>query len=580
MDLKTKVSKSTFLQKLFVSYLLVLLAFLTCLFPFASELVQKVIQKTFEYRLLTLISWASKATSTEDLITHLELQENVLFSRITLLPKTLNILYDSSSSKDPYEFEGSELDDVITGKTGYKEVYSPFLEQKLLYVTHTFDLQGNCFILRVAFPYSQVSDLIVGLDRGFFILSAAVLLIFAIIMWIIIYYLSRPIQIIINAIKPYQEGRAETITKIFISNNQSEFCKLAATLNSLSDRIQSHNHTLTHERNIKEIILDSLGEGIIALNGSQEILFINSVASQLLQIDPYKLIGKKIEDLSQKELLPLYKSCLKEHQPIAGNLTIKDQKKFLEILAVPITTVDGAVLILKDKSSHYRIIEMGKDFVANASHELRTPITIIRGFAETLYEHPELPQTMVHDIITKIVKNCTRMEMLIKNLLTLADIEKLPLSKMYNFDLVALVDNCRQMTQTIWNSAQITITCLTPELYLMSDPDLLELAICNLLSNASKYSNPPAIIRVHLSENISSVFIAVTDQGIGIPPDDLDNIFDRFYTVDKTHSRRLGGAGLGLAITKTIIDKHEGTIHVSSRLGAGSTFTMILPKRS
>ena len=447
-------------------------------------------------------------------------------------------------------------------------------------MTHTFDLQGNCFILRVAFPYSQVSDLIVGLDRGFFILSAAVLLIFAIIIWIIIYYLSRPIQIIINAIKPYQEGRAETITKIFISNNQSEFCKLAATLNSLSDRIQSHNHTLNHERNIKEIILDSLGEGIIALNGSQEILFINSVASQLLQIDPYKLIGKKIEDLSQKELLPLYKSCLKEHQPIAGNLTIKDQKKFLEILAVPITTVDGAVLILKDKSSHYRIIEMGKDFVANASHELRTPITIIRGFAETLYEHPELPQTMVHDIITKIVKNCTRMEMLIKNLLTLADIEKLPLSKMYNFDLVALVDNCRQMTQTIWNSAQITITCLTPELYLMSDPDLLELAICNLLSNASKYSNPPAIIRVHLSENISSVFIAVTDQGIGIPPDDLDNIFDRFYTVDKTHSRRLGGAGLGLAITKTIIDKHEGTIHVSSRLGAGSTFTMILPKRS
>ncbi|MEI6531618.1 MAG: ATP-binding protein [Chlamydiota bacterium] len=572
------MNNPSFRQKLFVSYLLVFLAFLIFLFPFASESVRTIVRKTFKQRLLTLISQVSSASSTEDLIDHLKAQESFLFSRVTLFTSTREILYDSSSV-DPQEFEDPEFVEALTGSTGYSEGYSPVLEQKLIYVIRAFDFQGKRLILRAAFPYKQVSGLIVDFEIGFIALGSAVLLIFAIMMWIIIHHLSRPIQTIINAIKPYQEGHSDTITKISLSGSQSEFYQLADTINSLSDRVQSHISTLTQERNSKEIILDSLGEGIIAINGSQEILFVNSIAAQLLQIDRYKLIGKKIEDLSQKNLLILSTRCLKEHQAIAGNLALKDQKKFLEILAVPITNADGAVLILKDKSSHYRIIEMGKDFVANASHELKTPITIIRGFAETLYEHPELPPTMTHDIITKIVKNCGRMEMLIKNLLTLADIEKLPLSKMYDFNLVTLVDNCKQMTQAIWNNAQITITCLTPELHLIADPDLLELAICNLLSNAAKYSKPPAIIRVHLSENNGSIFIAVTDQGIGIPPDDLENIFDRFYTVDKTHSRRLGGAGLGLAITKTIIDKHEGSINASSLLGAGSTFTIILPKR-
>lgn len=575
----------TFRQKLFVSYLLVFLAFLIFLFPFASESVRTIVRKTFKQRLLTLISEASAATSTEELITQLKEKESFFFARVTLLTSNREILYDSL---DPLivghhdiekEFAKSEFVEAQTGGTSYSEGYSAILGQKLIYVARSFDFQGKRLVLRAAFPYNQVDSFIVDFEIGFLTLGSAVLLIFAIMMWIIIHHLSRPIQVINNAIKPYQEGSSDTISTIALSKSESEFFPLAETINSLNERIQSHISILTQERNSKEIILDSLGEGIIAISSARDILFVNSTAATFLQMDRYHLTGKKIDDLAPKDLVSLAVRCLKEHQAVAGNLTLKDQKKFLEILAVPITKTEGAVLVLQDKSSHYRVIEMGKDFVANASHELKTPITIIRGFAETLSEHPDLPRSMSQDIIGKIVKNCERMETLVKNLLTLADIEKLPLSKMQDFDLVTLVENCKQMTQSVWNDAEITIVTNTPQLHLLGDPDLLELAIINLLSNAAKYCQPPAKIEVRLWEKEETVYIAVSDRGIGIPADDLDNIFDRFFTVDKTHSRRLGGAGLGLAITKTIIEKHEGKISVSSLLGAGSTFTITLPKR-
>lgn len=574
-------SNLTFRQKLFISYLLVFLAFLVFLFPFASQSVRTIVRKTFKQRLLTLIAQVSAAPTTDILIERLKEQQPPLFLRVTLLTSNQEVLYDSAGASDDSDpgVQQAEFVEALTGSTGYNESYSELLHQKLIYVVRSFDFHGKKLVISTAFPYNQVDSLIADFEIGFLTLGSAVLLLFAIMMWIIINHLSRPIHTIVSAIKPYQEGASNTISKISLPTSQSEFSQLADTLNSLNERIQSHISTLTQERNSKEIILDSLGEGIIAVSGTREILFINSTAASLLQIDRYHLVGEKIEEIGQPEISAIIGCCLKEHQPETGSLTLKEKKKFLELLAVPITKTEGAVLVLQDKSSHYRIIEMGKDFVSNASHELKTPITIIRGFAETLSEHPDLPRPMAQDIIGKILKNCQRMETLVKNLLTLADIEKLPVTKMQDFNLVELAETCKQMTEAVWNDAKISIISSGPELHLLADPDLLELAIINLLSNAAKYCHPPAKIEIRLWEKEDTVYIAVSDRGIGIPPEDLDNIFDRFYTVDKTHSRRLGGAGLGLAITKTIIEKHSGKISVSSVLGAGSTFTIALPKR-
>ncbi len=337
-------------------------------------------------------------------------------------------------------------------------------------------------------------------------------------------------------------------------------------------------YRFAEERKEKETILESLGEGVITVDAEMNIRTVNFIGS--------KMIGKPRRQLTGKPFpvdSPLLKSChflLISAQEklcvLTDSIFLGEAKKiYLELIAVPKRS--GAILVLQDKSSHHRVLEMGKDFVANASHELRTPITIIKGFAETLQDLPELPREMVVDITEKIVRNCQRMDTLVKNLLTLADLENLPDSGFQECDLVALSETGRQVVLAVYQDACIGIEKDSETLLVSADPDILELAIINLLDNAAKYSKDAAKIAIKLERNADEAIIAISDKGIGIPTPDLEHIFERFYTVDRARSRRLGGAGLGLSIVKTIIEKHHGTIKVASVLGEGTTFTIRLP---
>lgn len=222
---------------------------------------------------------------------------------------------------------------------------------------------------------------------------------------------------------------------------------------------------------------------------------------------------------------------------------------------------------------------MRRDFIANASHELKTPITVIRGFAEALHDNPGLPNEMQEEMTNKIIRSCNRMTALIKDFLTLADIENIPSSRLFDCHLQDLCERCISMLLEAHPDVDIKIEATDNPIYLIADEALLELAIMNLIENAAKYSKPPATIRIHLKDNPNHVTIEISDKGIGIPLVDQEHIFDRFYTVDKAHSQRMGGSGLGLSIVKTIIEKHFGTIKVSSQPKQGTTFVISIPKK-
>jgi signal transduction histidine kinase len=171
------------------------------------------------------------------------------------------------------------------------------------------------------------------------------------------------------------------------------------------------------------------------------------------------------------------------------------------------------------------------------------------------------------------------METLVKNLLTLADLEHISESRFRACDLGHLVEECKRILLSLNGETQIEIVKSAEAMELYADPDMLELALLNLLNNAVKYSKAPAQIVISLRHlNDEEIEMAIQDKGIGISKEDLAHIFERFYTADKARSRRLGGAGLGLSIVKAIIDKHDGSITVTSTLGEGTTFTIILPK--
>jgi PAS domain S-box-containing protein len=561
------------------------------MFPFSTKTIKGIAMKGMEDRADELIHSISSAPTKEDLILYLKNQKPLIFFRVSIIDNERHVLYDTHTKRlfaskfdQNYVVSHPETLEAMARGKGYHEEYSGLLKQKFAYFAKAFDFHGKTYVLRTAFPYKYVAEVTHDFEMGFLIWSGVMLLLFSLMTWFVIHRLTSPIDQIITAIKPYQEGKQTVIPEIRLSamNPEDDFGRLASTLNSLSQKIQMQIDSLTQERNQKEAILESLIEGVVAVDKEMHITYANNMAEKLLG---FSREGTTLQDFSiinRPELRSLLQNCLKQWQPLTFSLQMKKNggKAFYDIVSVPTKDHNQAVLVIQDKTSEYKMLEMRKDFIANASHELKTPITIIRGFAESLHDHPDLPKETMIEITDKIVKNCQRMTTLIKDLLALADIENLPHSRLTECDLLEIAHNCRSMVLDVFPSAEITIET-SPEdadMHLMADPDLMELAVMNLIENAAKYSNPPAHIKVTFTkQNHDYIQFSVSDKGIGIPPNDLENIFQRFYTVNKAHSQKMGGSGLGLSIVENIIAKHFGKISVESTLGVGTTFTIILP---
>ena len=348
---------------------------------------------------------------------------------------------------------------------------------------------------------------------------------------------------------------------------------LIAYIFHLKKQLKSSFFTKQEGKKEQESLLDLLIEGIVILDQEGKVLQMNAAAKQLL--GARKLLIEESSPLGVKSLV-LIAVCQKRRVLVTDSICIeKGKKRYFDLIVIPYEK--KMFLLIQDKSSEQKILEVGKDFIANASHELKTPITIIRGFAETLQDMVELPKEMLDEILEKIVRNCKRMDSLVRNLLTLSDIENIPLANHQVCDLVALVEESKRAILAVHPQAEVEIV-QSSEIRAEVDSSILELALVNLLDNAIKYSKSPAKITISVCQNVDTATVSIQDRGVGISSQDLEHIFDRFYTVNKAHSRRLGGAGLGLSLVKTIIEKHDGTLHVASIVGEGSTFTLSLPR--
>lgn len=577
----------SFRQKILVSYLTVFLVFILLMFPFVTQWVQKIVMQSMEARASEIIANISGAPNNDALVRRLKDQQSIMFFRTSIITNEHKVLFDSHTRRllgpkfsQDYVVSHPEVLQAFKEGIGYSEDYSQILNQKFAYFAKAFDFHGKTYVLRTAYPFQYVREIIHDFEIGFLVLAILILLLFSFMTWFVIHYLTQPIQHIINAVKPYQEGIAHTLPEIKLSkgNASDDFNKLANTLNSLSLKIQSHIDMITKERNEKETILQSLVEGVIAVDNDMQVKYTNPMAMKLMNHSE-DLIGKRFNTLDQTLCESLLYQCQQEKRPLTDTLEIyrEGRKLFLDIVAAPKKDRAGAILVLQDKTAHYKIFEMRRDFIANASHELKTPITVIRGFAEALHDNPDLPVEIQKEVTSKILRNCNRMASLIKDLLTLADIENIPSSRLSLFNLSELMEHCCAMLEEIFPDAQLRIDKRKDEILIFADMSLLELALLNLIENAAKYSNPPAEIFMTIDQEGDEAMIKIVDKGIGISPVDLEHVFDRFYTVDKAHSQKMGGSGLGLSIVKTIIEKHFGTITVESKLGQGSTFIIRLP---
>lgn len=580
----------SFKQKIFITYAVVYLLLILLMFPFANKSVSKIVNMGMADRAQEMISKIQTAKNDDALIRLLKEQKSLNFFRISVITDEYKVLYDSHTKRllgprfsQEHVVHHSEVIDAFEHGVGYNEGYSELLGQKFAYMAKSFNFHGKTYVLRTAFPYKYMVQLTNDFEFGFFTLVSAVLLLFGLMTWLVINRLTAPINQIIQAVRPYQEGLVDTIPTVqsLNMNRRDEFGKLARTLNSLSDRVQKQINTLTQERNEKKAVLESLIEGVIAVNREMIVTYANNIALKFLGLKDSQIVGKTFDKSLQESFYQLLVQCQKEKKILTDTLKLRTEngKSFFNIVAAPKTDNTGAVLILQDQTVLYKMLEMRKDFIANASHELKTPITIVRGFAEMLHDNPELPAGTRVEMTEKIVRNCLRMTSLIKDLLTLSDVENIPDSRLVECDIVALIDNCASLLRDAFPAASITIQSLGKTDFLVkADPQLMEMAFLNLIENGIKYSTPPAEISISfepIEEN--KVLIKISDKGIGIPDADIEHIFERFYTVDKAHSQKMGGSGLGLSIVENIILKHGGAISLRSQVGKGTTFLIKLP---
>ncbi|MDB6081493.1 MAG: hypothetical protein JWO53_765 [Chlamydiia bacterium] len=565
----------TFRFKIFISYLVLLLVFLSIMIPFVSNSVQHIVVKSMRDRADELIETITDARDEADLAQAVKDQAYLVFFHVALIDSTLDVLYDSHSKRllGSHFFKQHKItpdvQSAFDSKEGIVEEFSSLLGQKLVYLSKSFRFQGKKYVLRLAFPQEYIHELKKNFTFGITLFSTILLILFSTITGFILDHFMSPVRQIIRVIKPYQEGRTSYLPEIQVrSYLKDEFSDLAKTFNSLSERIKYQIETLTQERNEKEAILESLTEGVLAVDQKMHISYANSTA---------------IAFLSKRLILPpkcieLLHRCQTHKKTFNDEIQIQLNGSLLHLNIVASPKQDGAILVLQDKSIHYKILEMRKEFIANASHELKTPITIIRGFAETLQDNPELEKAVINDITARIIKNTHRMTKIIQNLLTLADIEQLPQFKLQSCDLHDLIQTCIQTMQISHPKTNVKVEAHPEKCIIKADPELLEVALTNLLDNAAKYSKERPEITVLFDKTASSINLSIKDQGIGIPETDLPHIFERFYTVNKAESKKLGGSGLGLSIVETIVEKHFGKISVESTIGAGSTFTIQLPR--
>ncbi|HEY5234851.1 MAG TPA: histidine kinase dimerization/phospho-acceptor domain-containing protein, partial [Rhabdochlamydiaceae bacterium] len=489
----------SFRKKIFFSQLILVIVLILFLFQY----VQVITQRSARLALITdergMIKELQKQQNDAELVDYLKTQEVYLYLSVKLLNDKKEPIYDINFNLDPEH------------AANYTQVNT------------LFDFHGKQYTLEMAAPLQHRTAFARQLEWLFLIFTSVILLFFSSTTWLLFYRLSRPIQTIIDVLRPYQTGEVAVIPEIHLPptvREEDDFARLAKTLNLMSDRIRAQMKSAFAERNEREAILESLSEGVIAIDAERKVKYVNSVGSKMLQVPKKQLLGNFFPTITplQEKCRLLLRTCLENRQAVTDSISLGEGGKlYLDLIAAPIADEKEAIIVLQDKSSQHRVLEMGKDFVANASHELRTPITIIKGFAETLQDLQEMSPEMLSDITEKIVRNCERMEMLVKNLLLLADIENIPKARFQECDVVSLIENCVNVLKTVYPDAHIKIHKDQQEVLIPAEPDLFELAIKNLLDNAAKYSLPPAEINITIQVLNQEVKIEIKDNGIGIP---------------------------------------------------------------
>jgi two-component system phosphate regulon sensor histidine kinase PhoR len=359
-----------------------------------------------------------------------------------------------------------------------------------------------------------------------------------------------------------------------------EIAALGTSLNAMAQTLSEKIQALSDGKQQLELILEAMEQGVMVLDRDARITLTNSSLSRVLGTERDLSRRTPLEVLRRPELDDAVHAVLASAPPrvlevIAGN------NRIFQANVAPVTNasgnVDSVVVVFNDLTDIRRSERMRRDFVANVSHEFKTPLTSIRGYTETLLSGAKDDPKIAVDFLSTIERNAEHLEALVSDLLMLAKLEAEVPASLEKFELKSVIEDQISSRAKALGEREIQVIVQCPPIVIHADRSRLGTALSNLIDNAIHYNKQRGRIKILAETQNGTVHLAVADTGNGIPSEELPRIFERFYRVDKARSRESGGTGLGLSIVKHAIESQGGTITVSSRLGVGSTFTIHLP---
>jgi two-component system phosphate regulon sensor histidine kinase PhoR len=504
--------------------------------------------------------------------------------RVTVIASDGKVLADSQSNIQTMENHADrpEIRDAFANGDGQSSRHSVSVDKNLLYYAVRYAVPGGPpVVFRFALPQQAVDQELWEFRRRLWLASLVMLFVTGIASLLISQSFS---------------GRVERLEKFSLRVAEGDFRPieadrtgdgleaLAVSLNATAARLDRTIRTLTEERNLSSAILGSMVEGVAVVNSSERLLFANTGFAEILGLDvPPQSGSALVEVVRQTELLEAVRAVVKgesrvETEIVTGTL----RQHFFAVTVASVRAADtlGAVIVLHDITELRKLERVRRDFVANVSHEFKTPLTAIQGFAETLLGGAiDDPQNRLR-FLEIILEHSRRLARLTDDLLKLSkmDADKLEL-EIRRLSVSQFVESCIETTQrtAAEKDLRVSVNLQQPLPDIAADRRRLAEVLQNLLDNAMQYTPAGGQIMVGASANGAEVTMTVSDTGIGIPQADQSRIFERFYRVDVARSREVGGTGLGLSISKHLVEAHGGRIWVESEVGQGSEFHFTVP---
>jgi len=509
-------------------------------------------------------------------------------ARMTLMKADGKVLADSNHNASEMDNHShrEEVSDALQYGIGKSSRSSDTQHENMLYVAIpvTNKASGETYVLRLAISLEEVDQSISSLTVVLVVGLLILFVIAALISYRIALGLTKPLEKITQVAKKIRN--MDYRARVEVKKND-EIGELGNAINAMADSLQIQMARIRENENHLQSVLSNMINGVVMMDSSGSILIMNDRAEQILGISASKLIGKHYREIKQQyELSQLIMEGFDTRKHIHEEITFYyPEERLLELNLVPIyqshgTDFSGILLVLQDVSAIRRLERMRSEFVANVSHELKTPIAAVKGFAETLLGGAVKDEETANSFLQIIYDESERLNRLIGDILELSKIEsrRVPLI-LSPVDISSFMSDTIAILEVSAKRKHINVNLQSPqELYMEGDEDRLRQIFVNLLSNAIAYTPEGGSVDVSISlTEQEQVRIEIADTGIGIPEKDVPRIFERFYRVDKARSRGSGGTGLGLSIVKHLVEMHKGVIAVQSEVGKGTTFTLEFP---